>query len=190
MSASMACAGSMPSERLVHKLDTFTDQNRAAQSTVRAKSGSCTLISRPTGALRANSTRLPWRAEFDRIFTGKTGFVTLDRLLARLNANKPELFKVLDRPEIPLHTNGPRTTSAATSPDARSQAAPAAISGATVATPSSPSSRPAPSSESLLGLSRRTARNPGQRRHSAPARTDPRPRPPALTTTTFAPVTK
>jgi hypothetical protein len=46
------------------------------------------------------------RARFDRIFTRKTGFVTLDRLLARLNANKPELLMVLDRPEIPLHTNG------------------------------------------------------------------------------------
>jgi hypothetical protein len=44
-------------------------------------------------------------AEFDRIFTGKTGFVTLDRLLARLHANKAELLKVLERPEIPLHTN-------------------------------------------------------------------------------------
>jgi hypothetical protein len=30
----------------------------------------------------------------------------LDRLLARLNANKPELLRVLDRREIPLHTNG------------------------------------------------------------------------------------
>ena len=28
-----------------------------------------------------------------------------DRLLAPLNANKPELLRVLDRPEIPLHTN-------------------------------------------------------------------------------------
>ena len=46
------------------------------------------------------------RARFDRIFKRKTGFVTLDRLLARLNANKPELLMVLDRPEIPLHTNG------------------------------------------------------------------------------------
>ena len=46
------------------------------------------------------------RARFDCIFTRKTGFVTLDRLLARLNANKPELLMVLDRPEIPLHTNG------------------------------------------------------------------------------------
>jgi hypothetical protein len=46
------------------------------------------------------------RARFDRIFTRTTGFVPLDRLLIWLNANKPELLMVLDRPEIPLHTNG------------------------------------------------------------------------------------
>jgi hypothetical protein len=30
----------------------------------------------------------------------------LDRLLARLHRQKAELLRVLDRPEIPLHTNG------------------------------------------------------------------------------------
>jgi hypothetical protein len=34
------------------------------------------------------------------------GFATLDRLLARLHANKVELLVVLERPELPLHTNG------------------------------------------------------------------------------------
>jgi Transposase IS66 family len=93
-------------ERLVHKLDTFTDQNRAAQASVRAaiwrlysdlKAYRCA----PTAQRKADL-----HAEFDRIFTDKTGFVTLDRLLARLLANKAELLKVLERPEIPLHTNG------------------------------------------------------------------------------------
>ena len=46
------------------------------------------------------------RARFDRIFLRRTGFVTLDRLLKRLHANKAELLMVLERPEIPLHTNG------------------------------------------------------------------------------------
>ena len=45
-------------------------------------------------------------ARFDRIFGCKTGFATLDRLLARLRANKSELLRVLERPEIPLNTNG------------------------------------------------------------------------------------
>ena len=46
------------------------------------------------------------RARFDRIFRDRTGFATLDRLVARLHANKAELLMVLEQPEIPLHTNG------------------------------------------------------------------------------------
>ena len=45
------------------------------------------------------------RARFDRIFKRRTGYATLDRLLKRLHANKDELLRVLDRPEIPLNTN-------------------------------------------------------------------------------------
>jgi Transposase IS66 family len=93
-------------ERLVHKLDAFTDENRAAQATMRE------LIWKFYADLKAyrrhpiKQRKTVLRARFDCIFTRKTGFVTLDRLLARLNANKPELLMVLDRPEIPLHTNG------------------------------------------------------------------------------------
>ncbi len=36
----------------------------------------------------------------------RDGFVTLDRLLARLRAQKDEPLMVLTRPDIPLHTNG------------------------------------------------------------------------------------
>jgi hypothetical protein len=46
------------------------------------------------------------RARFERIFGRRTGYVMLDRLLARLHRRKPELLRVLQRPEIPLHTNG------------------------------------------------------------------------------------
>jgi Transposase IS66 family len=93
-------------ERLVHKLDTFTDEQRLAQRRVRA------LIWRFYRALKAyrgdptKQRKAALQARFDRIRTRRTGFVTLDRLLARLHANKSELLIVLDRPEIPLHTNG------------------------------------------------------------------------------------
>src|SRR3954454_13341625 len=46
------------------------------------------------------------RARFDRVFGRVTGFAELDATVARLRANKAELLVVLDRPEIPLHTNG------------------------------------------------------------------------------------
>jgi hypothetical protein len=93
-------------ERLVHKLDTFTDQHRAAQARVRG------LIWTFYASLKAYQRKpsqrrsVALRARFDRIFLRRTGFVTLDRLLARLHANKDELLMVLDRPETPLHTNG------------------------------------------------------------------------------------
>jgi hypothetical protein len=93
-------------ERLVHKLDTFTDQNRAAQSSVRAEIWQLYRDLKAYRCAPSQQHKTLLAAAFDRIFTCKTGFVTLDRLLARLNANKPELLKVLDRPEIPLHTNG------------------------------------------------------------------------------------
>jgi hypothetical protein len=93
-------------ERLVHKLDTFTDEQRAAQHRIR---GLIWRFYRDLKAYRAHPTRqrkTALRLRFERIFTRKTGFVTLDRLLARLHANTGELLMVLDRPEIPLHTNG------------------------------------------------------------------------------------
>ena len=93
-------------ERLVHKLDTFTDLHRAAQQKVRKLIWD---FYADLKAYRANPDkrrRLALWARFDRIFRRRTGFATLDRLLARLHANKAELLMVLERPEIPLHTNG------------------------------------------------------------------------------------
>jgi hypothetical protein len=53
--------------------------------------------------------RTALRRRFDRIFTRVTGFVELDEVVARTHANKAELLLVLDRPDIPLHTNGSET---------------------------------------------------------------------------------
>jgi hypothetical protein len=93
-------------ERLVHKLIPFNDRQRLAVDLVRQ------LIWWFYADLRAykrdpcRRRRGQLRARFDRIFRRRTGFVTLDRLLARLHGRKDELLLVLDRPEIPLHTNG------------------------------------------------------------------------------------
>ena len=111
-------------ERLVHKLEAFTDANRAAQQRMR------TLIwdfYADLKAYRANPDkrrRQALRARFDRLFRRRTGFVSLDRLLARLHANKAELLMVLDRPETPLNTNGSEN-------DIRSQVTRRKVSGGT-----------------------------------------------------------
>jgi hypothetical protein len=93
-------------ERLIHKLDTFCEAHVQAKERIRAR------IWRLYKALKAyrlaptprSAARLARR--FDVIFSTETGFVTLDRLLARLLAQKDDLLAVLKHPEIPLHTNG------------------------------------------------------------------------------------
>jgi hypothetical protein len=93
-------------ERLVHKLDTFTEENRAAQASVRALIWEFYADLKAYRCAPTPQRKTELQARFDGIFTRKTGFATLDRLLARLHANKAELLMVLERPEIPLHTNG------------------------------------------------------------------------------------
>jgi hypothetical protein len=93
-------------ERLVHKLDTFTATARKAKETVRALIWWLYADLKAYRAAPNPRRRAELKARFDRIFKRQTGFATLDRLLARLYANRAELLRVLDRPDIPLHTNG------------------------------------------------------------------------------------
>ncbi|MDQ2741281.1 MAG: transposase, partial [Chloroflexota bacterium] len=93
-------------ERLVHKLLPATPEQRRAVELVRAliwwfyadlKAWKRDPCPRRAAALRAR---------FDRIFRRRTGYVVLDRLLARLHRRKPKLLRVLQHSVIPLHTNG------------------------------------------------------------------------------------
>jgi hypothetical protein len=92
-------------ERLVHELVPTTAEQRRAVEVARD------LIWRFYADLKAwkrdpcPRRAAALRARFDRIFTRRTGYVVLDRLLARLHRRKAELLRVLERPEIPLHTN-------------------------------------------------------------------------------------
>jgi len=93
-------------ERLIHKLDTVCKAHVQTKERIRAR------IWRLYKDLKA-SAQAPTRRRarhlerrFDAIFSTETGFATLDRLLARLRAQKAELLRVLKRPDIPLHTNG------------------------------------------------------------------------------------
>jgi hypothetical protein len=92
-------------ERLVHKLIPANDRQSSAVGVARRilwwfyrQLKAFKLAPSPERAAEL-------RARFDRIFKRRTGYATLDRLLERLLANKDELLRVLDRPEIPLNTN-------------------------------------------------------------------------------------
>ena len=93
-------------ERLIHKLDTVCTAHVQATERIRAR---IWRLYKDLKAYRQAPTRRRARqleCRFDAIFSTETGFVTLDRLLARLRAQKEELLMVLTRPDIPLHTNG------------------------------------------------------------------------------------
>ena len=93
-------------ERLVYKLQPPCDAHRRALDLKRSLIwwyyADLKAYQREPDAKRARMLR----ARFDRIFTSKTGYAVLDRQLARLHSHKADLLRVLDRPEIPLHTNG------------------------------------------------------------------------------------
>jgi hypothetical protein len=93
-------------ERLVHALDTFHDGQQRAQQRIRRQ---IWRFYAELKAYRRDPTaprRAALRRRFDRLFGQRTGFALLDKLLARLRHNKAQLLQVLERPEIPLHTNG------------------------------------------------------------------------------------
>ncbi len=93
-------------ERLVYKLKFFTDAGRAAQEKVRREIWDFyrALKAYKTKPAEEDKKRLAKR--FDQIFDQKTGICAIDKLLNRLRRNKPELLRALERPDIPLHTNG------------------------------------------------------------------------------------
>ena len=135
-------------ERLVYKLVAANDRQRNAVDVTRRmiwwfyrQLKAFKLAPSPQRAAELS-------ARFDRIFKRRTGYATLDRLLKRLHANKDELLRVLERPEIPLNTN-------ASENDIRAVVTKRKISGGTVSekdaspeTSCSASPRPAPSSKS------------------------------------------
>jgi len=93
-------------ERLVHKLDSFNARDREAQQHLRGLIWNYYRDLRSYRDNPSSTRRTSLRARFDRIFRRRTGAVMLDRLLKRIHANRHDLLMVLDRPEIPLHTNG------------------------------------------------------------------------------------
>ena len=93
-------------ERLVYKLVPVTIKHQKAQDRIRRRiwwlyANLKQYCHDPTAKRKRELQR-----RFDSIFTSKTGFVLLDRLLKRLYAQKLDMLRVLDHPEIPLHTNG------------------------------------------------------------------------------------
>ena len=93
-------------ERLVNKLETFTEAARKANEQIQSLIWQFYADLKVYRQVPDPRRKAGFKARFDHIFKQTTGFTTLDRLLARLHANKAELLRVLDHPDVPLHNNG------------------------------------------------------------------------------------
>ena len=93
-------------ERLVHKMLPLNEQHRIDIARVRGQIWALYADLKSYKAQPEQELKGELEKRFDAIFTQKTSYTSLTLLLARLHKNKSELLLVLERPEIPLHTNG------------------------------------------------------------------------------------
>lgn len=96
-------------ERLIHKLIPLNDNHRQAIELIRGQIWDFYADLKEYKKNPNKDKKACLDARFDEIFTTQTCFQTLNQALNRLHRNKPELLLVLDRPGIPLHTNGSET---------------------------------------------------------------------------------
>ena len=93
-------------ERLIHKLIPLNETHRQAIVQVRGQVWALYADLKAYKQQPTEAKKVELTARFDTIFTTRTPFETLNQLLKRLYRNKAELLLVLERPDIPLHTNG------------------------------------------------------------------------------------
>ena len=92
-------------ERLVYKLVPLNDTHRKDINKAR---GEIWDLYRDLKRYKVNpepSKKAVLENEFERIFTQKTSYELLNQQLKRLHKHKSSLLRVLERPDIPLHTN-------------------------------------------------------------------------------------
>ena len=92
-------------ERLIHKMLPLNDQHRVDIARVRTQVWDLYADLKSYKLAPAEEMKDGLKKRFDEIFTQKTSYTSLNLLLRRLHKNKSELLLVLERPEIPLHTN-------------------------------------------------------------------------------------
>jgi Transposase IS66 family len=92
-------------ERLIHQLIPLNEPHREDQQAIRAQVWDFYADLKKYKQAPSAKKKAELDRRFDEIFTTKTRFETLNQVLKRLHRNKSELLLVLERPEVPLHTN-------------------------------------------------------------------------------------
>jgi len=92
-------------ERLINKLIGLTDKQKEAVKSIRSDIWDLYASLKKFKELPDDQKKADIEAQFDKIFTQKTCFASLNNALKRIYRNKPELLRVLNFPDIPLHNN-------------------------------------------------------------------------------------
>ena len=93
-------------ERLIHKLVPLNDAHREDIKRVRDDIWSFYKELKAYKKHPDEKSKQALSKEFERIFSQKTRYELLNQQLKRLSKLKVSLLLVLERPEIPIHTNG------------------------------------------------------------------------------------
>jgi hypothetical protein len=96
-------------ERLVHTMVPLNESHREDIATVRGEIWDFYRDLKDYKVQPDSAQKVLLEARFDAMFTQRTRYECFNQLLKRIHKNKVELLLVLDRPEIPLHTNGSET---------------------------------------------------------------------------------
>jgi hypothetical protein len=92
-------------ERPLARLIPYSEEHRAAIAKVRERIWELYQDLKGYRQRPEPSQRPDLEARFDALCTQRTGFPSIDGVLKAMGAHRAALLRVLDRPEIPLHTN-------------------------------------------------------------------------------------
>jgi hypothetical protein len=93
-------------ERLIHTMLPLNEDHREDIAKVRGELWELYADLKAYKQTPRKKTKRVLEQRFDALFSQKTRYQGLNQLLRRLRQNKAELLLVLERPDIPLHTNG------------------------------------------------------------------------------------
>src|SRR5882724_1314477 len=93
-------------ERLIHTMLPLNEDHRQDIAKVRGELWELYADLKAYKQKPRKKSKRALEQRFDALFSQKTRYQGLNQLLRRLRQNKAELLLVLERPDIPLHTNG------------------------------------------------------------------------------------
>lgn len=96
-------------ERLIHKTLPLNETHRQEIAQLREQIWTLYKALKAYKSAPTESQKAVLACQFDEIFTQKIRYITLNQTLKRIHSNKAKLLLVLERPDIPLHTNGSET---------------------------------------------------------------------------------